>query len=87
MGCNHLSVNNWISRYEKLGIAGLKTKSGQGCKPKLVAGDLEVVRKSVQEERQRLSQAKLLIEERLDKRFCTKTLTRFLKVMTAVSNE
>lgn len=87
LNCNQLSVNNWIIRYEKLGIAGLKTKSGQGCKPKLIKGDLEVVRKAVQEERQRLTQAKLLIEERLDKRFCTKTLTRFLKVMTAVSNE
>lgn len=87
LGSNQLSVNKWIRRYNSLGLAGLKTKPGQGSKPKLIAGDLAVVRMAIAEERQRLSQAKLLIEERLDKQFCTKTLTRFLKVMTAVTNE
>lgn len=87
LGSNQLSVNKWIRRYNSLGVAGLNTKPGQGSKPKLIAGDLAVVRMAIAEERQRLSQAKLLIEERLDKQFCTKTLTRFLKVMTAVTNE
>ena len=41
--------------------------------------DKEKVRKAVQKERQRLKQAKLLLEEDLQKEFSLKTLKRFLK--------
>jgi hypothetical protein len=42
------------------------------------------VRQAVQKERQRLGQAKLLLEQELQKEFSLKTLKRFLKKMAAV---
>lgn len=81
------SVNTWIKRYKTEGIEGLQTKEGRGRKPVLNQRDEAVVRAAIQEERQRLSQAKHIIETQLDKQFSLTTLTRFLKVLTAVTNE
>ena len=86
LGCCELSVHTWVTRYVQFGIEGLETKAGQGRKAKLISADLAIIKESVQEERQRLSQAKLLIETALCKQFSHRTLTRFLKVMTAVTS-
>jgi len=86
LNCCELSVHSWVSRYVKFGIDGLQTKAGQGRKSKLVSEDFAIIKANVQEERQRLSQAKLLIETALDKQFSQRTLTRFLKVMTVVTS-
>lgn len=86
LGCSEVSVHNWVSRYRQLGIEGLQTKAGQGRKAKLVSADFAIIKEAVQEERQRLSQAKLIIETALGKQFSHRTLTRFLKVMTAVTS-
>lgn len=87
MGCCEMSVNKWINRFIADAIAGLQTKEGQGRKPILTDADLPLVRKAVEEERQRLSQAKVILEAESGKRLSNKTLTRFLKVITAVTNE
>lgn len=87
VGSCEMSVNNWITRFEAEGLSGLETRSGRGRKPILEASDIAVVRASVQQERQRLSQAKKMIEQNLGKRMSTATLTRFLKLITAVTNE
>ncbi|TXK33769.1 helix-turn-helix domain-containing protein [Pontibacter qinzhouensis] len=82
-----VTVNNWLNRYQAEGIAGLATKPGRGRKPVFEpARDLEQVRKAVVEERQRLSQAKLLLEQQLGKDFSLKTLKRFLKKLSAATN-
>lgn len=84
---NEASINNWLTRYEAEGMAGLETKPGRGRKPILdPVADLEKVREAVVQERQRLSQAKLLIEQELNKEFCVKTLRRFLKKLSAATN-
>jgi len=44
------------------------------------------VRAAVVAERQRLSQAKLLLEQQLGKEFSLKTLRRFLKKLSAATN-
>ena len=87
VGYNETTVNTWINRFEAQGVEGLYTKKGQGNKPILAKADLQVVRKAVIKERQRLSQAKILIEHELDKQFSQRTLTRFLKLMTVDINE
>ncbi len=87
MNTNNISVHNWVNRYKKDGIVGLKTKAGQGRKPILEAEHLSIVRAAVQQERQRLSQARQIIENNLDKKMSNETLTRFLKVITAVTSE
>jgi transposase len=87
VGLHEVSVNNWLNRYEKEGINGLKTKPGRGRKPIIdPEKDAEKVRKAVEQERQRLSQAKHLLETELDKEFSLKTLKRFLKKTTVATN-
>lgn len=79
IGMNHISVNNWLDRYQAEGILGLITKPGRGRKPVLdKAQDAAKVRKAVEQERQRLSQAKQILEKELDKEFSLKTLKRSL---------
>lgn len=85
--CCAASVNAWVKRYEKEGAKGLQTKQGRGRKPVLSEENEAVVRAAVKEERQRLSKAKHIIETELDKQFSLATLTRFLKVLTAVTSE
>jgi transposase len=87
VGLHQVSVNQWLNRYQEQGITGLKTRPGRGRKPILdPEKDIEKVRKAVEEERQRLSQAKHLQETELDKSFSLKTLKRFLKKTTAATN-
>jgi transposase len=82
------AVNKWLWRYKENGIAGLKTKPGQGRIPILkLREDALVVRLSVAEHRQRLSQAVPELETSLGKRFSEKTLRRFLKNCVADINE
>jgi transposase len=86
LGSNMASVYNWLKRFDTDGVAGLRTKPGQGRKPILEAEHLSMVRAAVEQERQRLSQARQIIEDNIGKKMSEETLTRFLKVITAVTN-
>ena len=87
VGMHQVPVNNWLTRYEREGIAGLKTKPGRGRKSILdPARDTQKVRQVVKEERQRLGKAKEILENELGKTFSRKTLKRFLKKTTADTN-
>lgn len=82
---NQVSVNKWLDPYQAEGMEGLITKPGRGRKPVLdQEQDATKIRQAVQQERQRLSQAKQILEEELDKEFSLKTLKRFLKRLNAV---
>jgi transposase len=52
----HNRINDWVSRYKKMGIEGLYNKKGQG-RPAImkVEKDSEMVKKEVAEHRQRVS--------------------------------
>ena len=81
-------VNRWCNRYLKSGIAGLQTKKGQGRKPILdKAADKSIIKARVQQERQRLKNAKEVLENDLNKSFSLKTLQRFLKTLAVDGNE
>ncbi|NME73065.1 helix-turn-helix domain-containing protein [Flammeovirga aprica] len=81
-------INKWCKQYQQHGIKGLQTKSGQGRKPIFdKEKDETVVKATVQKERQRLKQAKDILEEDLGKSFSLKTLQRFLKALAADGNE
>lgn len=85
---NAVTVNSWLKRYEAAGIDGLRVRPGRGRKPVFDAvADQAKVRKAVAKERQRLKQAKLLLEEELEKKFSLKTLKRFLKKVAAATKE
>lgn len=87
LNTNGISVHNWVKRYERDGIEGLRTKPGQGRKRILEEEHMGIVRAAVEQERQRLSQARKIIEEHIGKKMSNETLTRFLKVITAVTSE
>jgi transposase len=81
-------INRWVKRYQEhyaeLGLEALRNEPGQGRKPILdPEHDHDKVREAVKTERQRLSQAKRLVEEQTGKTFHIKTLKRFLKNLSA----
>ena len=81
-------INRWVKRYQecypKLGLEALRNEPGQGRKTILdPEQDQAKVRDAVKSERQRLSQAKRLVEEQTGKTFHIKTLKRFLKNLSA----
>ena len=87
LGSNLISVNNWLTRYEQEGIAGLQTRAGRGRRAILdQQADQQRVRAVVQQERQRLKRAKAILEEELQKNFSEKTLKRFLKALAQNGN-
>ncbi len=85
-GCE-VVVNNWLHRYQVHGIAGLQTRPGRGRKAILQEADVETVKASVAEHRQRLSVARAELEQVLDKSFCQMTLRRFVKKTVVSINE
>jgi transposase len=77
-------ANNWIklykSDYSKLGIDVLKNKEGQGRKPIFDSkNEAEIIQEIVKKERQKLENAKVILEKELNKSFNIKTLKNFLK--------
>ena len=88
IGLHQISVNNWLTRYEKEGILGLKTKPGRGRKSILdKEKDGQKIKDVVKKERQRLKKAKNIIENDLGKSFSLMTLKRFLKNLSANGSE
>lgn len=87
LGMNQVTVNVWVSRYGEEGIDGLMNRPGQGRRPILdPERDMERIRRAVTAERQRLGQARELLEAEMGKGFSLKTLKRFLKKTTAVTS-
>lgn len=81
---HYVSVNAWLNRYQQAGLDGLRTKPGRGRKALLnKETDATLVRQLVQNERQRLNQAKAQIESQTGRSMSLKTLQRFLKNLTA----
>lgn len=79
LGCNEVTVNSWLRRYEVGDIGGLKTLSERGRKPILEAADRDKVKEVVAEHRQKLSVAREELEQALGKSFSQDTLKRFVK--------
>ncbi len=85
-------VNKWIKRYKseysELGINCLRNVEGQGRKSIFnVKTDSEIIQKVVKTERQKLDNARVILEKELNKTFNIKTLKNFLKVLAGDTNE
>jgi len=85
-------VNTWIKRYHShyhtVGISVLHNADGQGRKPIFDSKtESEKIKAVVRQERQKLSNAKEILEKELNKSFNIKTLKNFLKVLTADTND
>ena len=84
-------VNKWIKRYKTdysaFGINCLRNLEGQGRKAIFDAKtEAEFIQKVVKTERQKLENAKVILEKELNKSFNIKTLKNFLKVLAGDTN-
>jgi transposase len=84
-------VNKWVKRYKieysTLGINSLRNIEGQGRKPIFDAEtESELIQKVVKTERQKLENAKTILEKELNKSFNLKTLKNFLKSLAGDTN-
>lgn len=88
LGFCQQAVNLWLNRYKLEGMTGLLVRAGRG-RPGILsaAEDSEAVKEAVKRHRQRISIAKAELESSLGKEFSAKTLSRFLKNLTADINE
>ncbi len=88
LGFCQQAVNLWLNRYKTEGISGLSVRAGRGRRSILSkTEDIEAVKKAVQKHRQRISVARAELEVSLGKEFSTRTLTRYLKILSAGINE
>jgi transposase len=87
-GCCEMVVNNWLKRYLKEGIEGLKTRKGRGRPPILSQQNPEHLQKVKAEIEQHPNSVKTVVaklEEDLDLAMHPETLKRFLKKMVTDS--
>ncbi|MBL7826589.1 MAG: helix-turn-helix domain-containing protein [Saprospiraceae bacterium] len=82
------TINGCMTRWELNKMNSLNIKPGRGRKSILdIKQDADLVREAVKAERQKLSLAKANLEGELGKEFSLKTLKRFLKSLSADTNE
>jgi transposase len=84
-------VNIWVklykTNYSTLGINVLKNKEGQGRKSIFDSEkEAELIQRIVRKERQKLDNAKVILEKELNKSFNIKTLKNFLKALAGDTN-
>jgi len=88
LGFCQQAVNNWLKRYKAEGINGLLVRMGRG-RPAILSKteDFEAIKKAMQKHRQRISIAKVELEDTLGKEFSGRTLSRYLKILSAATKE
>ncbi len=88
LGFCQQAVNNWLKRYKAEGINGLLVRMGRG-RPAILSKteDFEAIKKAMQKHRQRISIAKVELEDTLGKEFSGRTLSRYLKILSADTKE
>jgi transposase len=82
LGCCEVVVNNWLRRYEKEGVKGLKTRAGRGRPPILSqqnAEHLKKVKAEIEKHPNSVKTVVAVLEEDLDLQLHPETLKRFLK--------
>lgn len=80
------TVDNWVNKYIKGGLEGLKQKKGQGRKPILEEKDLSSIKLSVEQYRQSVDKARVEWEENNNKKVGKQAFKNFLKSMVADIN-
>ena len=91
LGICMTAAKNWVKRYERYSIEGLKTRPGRGPKPKLsLEKDGPTLIEAVKQNRQSLKAAKAAYESEKGTaaaQVSDQTLRRFLKALTADTEE
>lgn len=79
LGVSSNTIYDWLNRWEKKGIVGLRDLPGKGRKPILSLADFALVKQRVQENAQQLRLARLKLKTDLERDFSEKTLRRYIK--------
>ncbi len=87
LGSSEQKVNRWLWRYKLEGLKGLEIRQGRGRPAILQIEHTESIKEAVRRHRQRISVARVELEKSIGKEFSQKTLSRFLKNLTADINE
>ena len=87
LGFSEQKVNRWLWRYKTQGLQGLEIRQGRGRPAILHIQNTELIKEAIKRHRQRISIARAELQETLGKEFSHKTLSRFLKNLTADINE
>lgn len=87
LGFSEQKVNRWLWRYKTQGLQGLEIRAGRGRRAILQIQNTGLIKEAVKRHRQRISIARAELQETLGKEFSQKTLSRFLKNLTAAINE
>ncbi|MEL7123490.1 MAG: helix-turn-helix domain-containing protein [Bacteroidota bacterium] len=85
-----VTVYNWLDRWQSGGVENMKDKPGRGRKPILdlsKENHVEMVNKAIENSPSNIKKALSKIEQELDVSMSKKTLTRFLKNLSADGND
>lgn len=81
VGYGRLAVYDWLRRYEKEGLDGLREKGGRGQKPLMSRTDTPAVKEAVRNHRQSIKKAKDEWESASHKHVSESTFRRFLETL------
>lgn len=82
-----MTVNNWVNRYKREGLAGLLTKPGRGRKAIINTADQQqAALDAIKADRQRLQTAKANWEAQTGKTISRGAFRSFLKSVVVVTN-
>jgi transposase len=85
-----ITVYNWLDRWQNGGIENMKDKAGRGRKPILdlsKENHVQMVTQAIEDSPSNIKKALSKIELELDVSMSKKTLTRFLKNLSADGND
>lgn len=85
-----ITVYNWLDRWQRGGIENMKDKPGRGRKPILDLSKethVQMVTAAIEASPSNIKKALSKIEQELDVSMSKKTLTRFLKNLSADGND
>lgn len=85
-----ITVYNWLDRWQSGGIENMKDKAGRGRKPILdlsKENHVQMVTEAIENSPSNIKKALSKIEQELDVSISKKTLTRFLKNLSADGND
>jgi transposase len=81
------TIYEWLNRWEKKGVVGLRDLPGKGRKPILSLSDFAQVKLRVQENAQQLRLARVQLKEDFERDFSERTLRRYIKNLIAATND
>ena len=81
VGYGKIAVYNWVRRYEKDGMEGLREKGIRGPKPLMTAADTQSVREAVTNHRESIKTAKSEWQKESKREVSDATFRRFLDLL------